>query len=283
MRRSRLGISCLATVVAALASAAGGDGTLARLSRVAALYRDTALGFACQETIEYHGEESGRIGFAYIFTHENGRLRDFRTWRTGTTAAQRGAEVDPRDYHVPDYLGSAYLWAFVFRSDRQPLHEFFDLGTGEALGRPAVKIGFQPKGAIRKGLNDWVGVAWIDRETSQILKVEAWTPENWNRRARRDADLAAAATRDPAWESDWYDIEAVATEFSVIENGMRFPGRVTITRTQSKVRGGKRDFPLVEHEILRVTQEYSGYEFFSVRTAEEIGRFVSGDGPLPSR
>jgi hypothetical protein len=278
--------TALAFAVAGALSAVAGSphdpGTLARLARIAALYHDSALGFACQETIEYHGEESGRIRFAYIFTHEDGRLRDFRTWKTGTTAAQRGAEVDPEDYRVPRYLASAYLWAFVFRADRQPLHAFFNLGDDEALGRSAVKIGFQPKGEIQKGLNDWAGVAWIDRETSQILKVEAWTPENWNRHAKRDADLAAAPKRGPRWESDWYDIESVVTEFSVVKNGMRFPGKVTITRTQSRVSGGKRDFPLVEHEILRVTQEYSDYEFFSVRTAEQIDHFMAGDEPLPA-
>ena len=279
----RLALACaVAGAMSAVAASPHGGDTLARLARIAELYHDTALGFACQETIEYHGEESGRIRFAYIFTHEDGRLRDFRTWKMGTTAAQRGVEVDPEDYHVPRYLASAYLWAFVFRADRQPLHSFFNLGNDEALSRPAVKIGFQPKGAVQKGLNDWVGVAWVDRKTSQILKVEAWTPENWNRRAERDADLAGARKRESRWESDWYDIESVVTEFSVIKNGMRFPGKVTITRTQSKVRGGKRDFPLVEHEVLRVTQEYSDYEFFSVRTAEQIDHFMAGEGPLPA-
>lgn len=251
--------------------------TLTRLARVAELYRDTALGFACLETIEYRGKRTGRIKFSYLFIHdEDGRFRDYRTWRAGTTANARGTEVNPTDYHVPRFLESAYLWAFVFRSDRQALHAFHDLGDGVALDRPATKLGFQPKGTVQKGLNDWVGIAWIDRETSQILKVEAWTPEDWNRRVERDAAMTDARGHDLGWESDPYDIESIVTEYSVVKNGMRFPGRVTIVRSVSTVLGGERDFPLRERELLRVTQKYSDYEFFSVRTREEIQRIVAG-------
>ena len=75
------------------------DRTLVRLSRVAELYRDSALGFACQETIAYKGERTGRIQFAYLFIRDDGgKLRDFRTWNKGTTASRRGQEVNPLDY-----------------------------------------------------------------------------------------------------------------------------------------------------------------------------------------
>src|SRR6185295_2263675 len=104
--------------------------TLTRLARVAELYRDTALGFACQETIAYSGRATGRIQFAYLFIRdESGRLRDFRTWKTGTTAKERGREVHPEDYRVPAFLEGAYLWAFTFRADRQPLFHFERLGN----------------------------------------------------------------------------------------------------------------------------------------------------------
>jgi hypothetical protein len=254
--------------------------TLARLARVAELYRDTALSFACLETIEYRRPTSGsgRIQFSYIFIHENDKkFRDYRTWRTGTTASTKGEEVDPANYHVPQFLQSAYLWAFVFRKDRQPHHAFFNLGSDEALGRPAVKIGFQPKGSPTKGLNNWAGIAWIDAETSQILKVEAWSPEHWNRKVQRDADIEAAPSKGLLWESEPYDIETIVTEFSVVQNGMRFPGKVTIDRAVSTVQGGAREWRTRDRVAYHVTQEYSRYEFFSVRTEEEIRRIVSSD------
>jgi len=253
--------------------------TLTRLARVAELYRDTALSFSCQEQIEYRGKSTGRIQFAYLFIHDdNGKFRDYRTWRTGTTASAKGEEVDPANYHVPRFLQSAYLWAFIFRADRQPHHAFFNLGEDTVLGRPALKIGFQPKGAILKGWNDWTGIASIDRETTQLLRVEAWSPEHWNRKVKRDADLAEAPKHDQLWESEPYDIETIVTDYTVEKNGMRFPGKVTIVRSVSTVLGGPREWPTRDRETVRVTQEYSDYEFFSVRTSEQIRRLVAGEG-----
>src|SRR5262249_48132830 len=104
------------------------EATLERLARVAELYRDTALGFACDETIVTTGGATRRVEFAYIFVSEKGKLHDYRTWRSATTARTRGQEVDPRDYGVPRYLASAYLWAFVFRGDRQPHYRLKSLG-----------------------------------------------------------------------------------------------------------------------------------------------------------
>jgi hypothetical protein len=246
--------------------------TLTRLERVAELYRDTALGFACQESIAYKGRnvDAGKIQFAYIFIKdESGRLRDFRTWKTGTTAKARGQEVEPVDYHVPRFLSSAYLWAFMFRADRQPLFHFTRLGEEVIGDRTAVRIEFLPRGDVRTGLNDWAGYAWIDRETSQILKVEAYPPDSWNRK-QRQGDKAGA-----------FEIERIVTVFGVEKNGMRFPSHVEITKTRFRwVAGSSRDV-LRESTLLTVTQDYSRFEFFSVRSSDEIMRFVNGEGPLP--
>jgi hypothetical protein len=281
----RRSAAVLAVLVAgsALVTPQAGDSRLATYARVASLYHDTALGFACRETITYRGPTTGRIGFAYIFVHENGRLHDYRTWSSGTLAADRGKEVDPATYHVPRFLASAYLFPFVFREDRQPLHAFYNLGEDEALGRRALKVGFQPKGAIKVGENDWVGTAWFDLETSQFLKVQAWSPADWDKRATREQEIAAAPSKGHSWESDPYEIETVEVEYGVVKNGMRFPSKVTIVQTRSKVHRGERDDPLSEYEILRVTQEYSDYEFFSVRSSEEIRRIVSGDAAPKTR
>jgi hypothetical protein len=276
-----LAVALSATVLAA--SEVDKERTLTRLARVAELYRDSALGFACQETIAYSGKTSGRLQLAYLFIRdENGRLRDFRTWKTGTTAKTRGQEVDLRDYHVPRFLESAYLFAFVFRSDRQPLYRFNVTGNPQGGGRGAIRIEFIPRNPIRKGLNDWAGYAIVDGETSQILEVEAYTPENWNRLVRRDMDVATANERDPRREDrPTYDIERVVTEFGFEKNGMRFPSHVEITTTRFTVVLGAIDDPLRDTRLQTVTQDYSRFEFFSVRSSEEIQRFVDGDGPLP--
>lgn len=256
--------------------------TLARLSRVAELYRDSALGFACQETIAYKGERTGRIQFAYLFIRDkNGKLRDFRTWSKGTTASKRGEEVDPLDYHVPRFLESAYLWAFVFRADRQPLHRFTSIGADTALGRPAWKIKFVPVAPIRAGVNDWAGFAWIDQASSQILKFESYSAADWNAKLRLDADVAAAAGRDPHEDGGAYAIERIVTEFGYEKNGMRFPSHVEIVQARSTVAFGAQDDPLRERVTQSVTQDYTKFEFFSIRTSEEISRYVIGGAALP--
>jgi hypothetical protein len=286
--RIRTSLARTAGLLAALslgthgAIAGDGDRTLHRLARVAELYRDNALGFACQETIAYTGPKPGRLQLAYLFIRdESGRLRDFRTWKTGTTAKERGREVDPRDYKVPRFLASAYLFAFVFRSDRQPLYRFKLLGESTVGDRTAIKIEFIPRNPIRKGLNDWVGYASVDRDTSQILEVEAYTPADWNRVVRRDADLATAPKRDPHEEHKTYDVERIVAEFGFEKNGMRFPSHVEIKSTRFTVVPGAAEDALRETTLRTVTQDYSRFEFFSVRSSEEITRFVDGDAPLP--
>lgn len=250
--------------------------TLPRLARVAELYRDNALGFACEESIVYSGEESGRIKFAYLFIRDkHGKLRDFRTWKS----ARNGEEVDPRDYHVPRFLESAYLWAFVFRADRQPLYRF-ELQSEATVGdRTAIVIKFVPREPIRKGLNDWAGYARVDSETTQILDVEAYTPVDWARKTRRDAAVGLAPTRNDRTHAT-YDVEKIFTEFGFEKNGMRFPSRVTISTSRTAIVPGAIHQDVWESVLRKVTQDYSKFEFFSVRSSDEIRRFVNGESGL---
>ena len=139
-------------------------------------------------------------------------------------------EVNPADYRVPVFLESAYLWAFIFRADRQRLFRFEMLRDENVGDHTAAVIQFVPRAPIRKKLNDWAGYAWIDRETSQILKVEAYSPTDWNGRCGSQADIVK--------ERQSYDTERVVTEFGLEKNGMRFPTHVEITTTRSAVVSG---------------------------------------------
>jgi hypothetical protein len=254
------------------------DHTLGRLARVAELYRDTALGFTCEETISYSGQRNGQVRFAYLLTKDkHGKLGDFRTW----SSSKSGKAVDPRDYKVPRFLESAYLWAFIFRADRQPLYKFA-LGETEEGDDPrvVVVILFGPRGPLLKGLNDWVGSARIDRETSQILSVTAFTPDDWNRRVAREREIVAAPTRDVHEDRKTYEIERIVTVFGFVKNGMRFPSHVEITMTHSSIAPGTRYDEINDYVVRKVTQDYKDFEFFSVRSSEEISGFVNGDKPL---
>ena len=77
-----------------------------------------------------------------------------------------------------------------------------------------------------------------------------------------------------------YDIERVITEFDFEKNGMRFPTHVEITKTRFSVVSGRRQEKLRESTVQKVTQDYSHFEFYSVRSSDEIMRFVNGEGLL---
>jgi hypothetical protein len=90
-----------------------------------------------------------------------------------------------------------------------------------------------------------------------------------------ESDIAVASSKELVWESEPYEIDTVVTEFTVVKNGMRFPGKVTIDRVVSTVLGGEREWRTRDRKVYHVTQEYSRYEFFSVRTEDEIRRIVA--------
>ena len=152
---------------------------LAHMSRVASLYRALALRFECTETLEYTAREdwpsrSGFARFSYLYQRdEEGRFEDCRLYRTTLTTAERSRCVLPDEPGMPLYLRNAYLWILAFSDTRRPWHEYRIAGEQAVLGRPAILVEFGPRGAVRPGVNDWYGRAWIDRDTYQLLRVHA--------------------------------------------------------------------------------------------------------------
>ena len=174
---------------------------------------------------------------------------------------------------VPRFLSQAYSWAFVFAAARQRLHRYEILGEDTALGRTALKLRFEPIPPYREELNSWFGTAWIDRETSQLLRVEAMKSDQHAEEGRLEADLAGSLV----WSGlRRYLIERVSTDFTVEKNGMRFPAKVVIEMTRHVVRTRDTGRTSQVSPVYRVVQTYGHYQFFSVRTQEEIRDMVSG-------
>ena len=98
----------------------------------------------------------------------------------------------------------------------------------------------------------------------------------------RDAIVANAPRRDDHEELNIYDIERIVTEFGFEKNGMRFPSHVEIKKTRSTVFPGAKHSSFREVTLRTVNQDYSRFQFFSVRSREEILNFVNGFGPLPA-
>jgi hypothetical protein len=250
-------------------------GLLPRLARVALLYRDTALRFACEETIQWEGPRlsTRREKFSYVYTWDDqGGFRNFRTW-TGWTPNAGYRQVHPK---APTYLQDVLLWAFVFRDTRQPLHRFRSAGRETVHARAAVRVEFAPIPPIESGVNDWYGTAWIDAETAQLLRVEAREPQDHERLAELERRLADAASVGYSQV-----VRRFVTDYTVVEQGLRLPGRVEIRESRFEVQGRPGALRLREHPLLQVTQTYEDHRFFSVRTAEEIRGMV--DDPEEAR
>jgi hypothetical protein len=256
---------------------------LDRLGRVAWLYADVALHFSCRETITVDGRSAHH--YDYIYTHdEDGRFKDYRT-RPGWHSGQ---EVDLADEHLPRWLGQAYSWVFIFRADRRERYRFAASDGGEVLGRPAVRLDFTPIPPYEENVNDWWGTFFIDRDTSQILKVEASSLNDFLERARFADTLKALRESPPDTSASGYveppplyfKFETIATVFGTEKNGMRFPSEVRIELRRYRVpghRGRESDSELV----YKVRQAYTNYRFFSVRTAGEIKAMLAGQGATP--
>ena len=246
------------------------------MSRAADLYRDSALRFTCEETITWNlrgpGGTSGREKFDYIFVHhEEDGLQDYRSFPGSGGPDRVPRRLSPSEYGIPRFLRSAYLWMFIFRESRWRFHRYQILGEDSALGRPAVKVGFEPIPPQRLGLNDWYGTAWVDRETAQILRIEAFGWEDHQTRMELEAQLAGS----PEPRRPFY-VERFETEFSVEKNGMRFPGRVTIEGSRTRARGGRGSGKYSRKRVLEVEHLYQEYRFFGVRTAEEVQHALRG-------
>jgi hypothetical protein len=278
--------SIVALVVTLATPAAGTEAEpdlgalLERLARVAELYRDSALSFACEETIDWQskgtwhegesswGRSSGRQKFAYVYVHDDTEgFRNFRTQTGWMPDSSRTKEIRP---DAPLYLDNALLWIFAFREERQPLHRYRIAGTGDVLGRRAVQIEFEPIPPIQYRVNDWHGTAWVDAETTQLLKVEAYSQEDHEEQARLQQLLARPDRRRVGY------VRRHVTEYASEKNGLRFPSRLE-TRGYRVTVGFDRGEPRLEEKLIhRVDQTYRDYRFFSVRSEEEIGAFIAG-------
>lgn len=243
-------------------------GLLRKLERVAALYRDEALRFTCDETISLYGSRGPRSlvrKYSYIFVHDDeGLLRDYRLPRSAKKGEPAQA-VDMTRSGLPSWVLRAYSSILLFEATEQERYRYEIVGRETALGRPAIRVALEPR-PTNDASDRWHGTVWIDAESYQLLRFEGLEGdhharrlsferqmEQWERRGRVDAPP------DPV------EIQSVATEFGVQRNGMRFPSRTTITAMSL----GRREI-----RVFTVKQVYKRYRFYNVQTTEKINRAV---------
>jgi hypothetical protein len=302
-----------ALLLAATASlAAPGDGVelddvLSRLDRVAMLYRSNALRFACEETIVH-------LEYIYVHTEERG-LEDYRVPLEVAEKSRRAAEkqekkkkkrnqkgkkkekkkqsektdeepldlsaqaADLSEYGLPTYLRRAFSWIFLFEKSHQSYYRY-ELGeTDTVLERPAIQVRFEPLQPFYRGVNDWFGTAWVDAETFQILRVEAWDLLEYRKQQRFERSLEEAS-RSPKRTRSSHTVMRVVTEYEVIKNGMRFPSEVNSRNSRYVVWSKKGNSGFQDNQLYSLKQSYDNYRFFGVQMTAEIDRvlYVDSDG-----
>ena len=294
-RRRALPAVTLATLalcmaIACPAGASGEDETalpsldriLARLARVAALYRDNALRFTCNETVSYSGKGMPSVlkfEYVYRFSEEEQALVDYRVprGRLAEASAARQERVAMENYGLPAYILRAYSWIFVFQEGVRPFYRYSLEGQEKYQGRAAIRVRFEAIPPYTEGGNDWFGTALVDRETYQLLHVEAIEAKEYDQylllqeKTGERGDLGAPVYRGTYTYSTYF------TDFDVVRNGLRLPGRAMITRSDYEVRGGAGKGSVLEHPVYKVIQTYKRYRFFGVRTEEEVRRIVFAD------
>jgi hypothetical protein len=246
------------------------DRYLRNLARLSRLYLDNALSFSCEEKIFYHshyGRKTYRSYYVYRFDEEDG-LSDFRLrYRYNPRKKFKPKDVVVlTDYPLPSSLSRAYSWIFVFDPSVAEKFQYGLAGRGEALGRPAVLIQFAGLPPHIEATNDWIGTAWVDAETSQLLRVIAYRPEEHLSKLRLEEAREVQRTSETKVQPTYHSVEEITTDFEVQKNGMRFPSEVRIERRGYPVPGYTRSGTL----RYLVRQKYLDYQFFSVRTETEI-------------
>lgn len=255
---------------------------LDRLDRVAALYRDNALSFTCDETIHHAGRGNPSIlkfRYIYRYSEEKQALDDYRILRgrKSELSPEKKEKIALDHYGLPQFLVRAYSWVFLFEESLWKYQSFAIEGEGDWQGRPAILLRFEPLEAYRQDSDLWYGTAWVDRETFHLLHVEAIETEDYpqyrlaHRLMREGRDAATFNYRGA------FTYSVCSTDFDVVKHGMRFPGRNVIRRSQYHARSGAGRESLDEDPLYNVTQVYSRYKFFSVRTEEEIRSAVIAD------
>ena len=230
---------------------------LDRMDRAASLYRQAALKFSCLETLHTDAGKILRYEYLYV-TEEDGTFRDYRT-KFGDSQAN---EVSPRSIPVRHSLLRAYSWVFLFgRGFRRHLR-YQILGTGQAMGRDTVLVGFEPIPPLLREINDWIGTAWVEPATGRLVRVEA----------KQAGDVqtfraAEAALPPPGTARRRFPVRNATTEFGIEKNGMLLPTQAIVEIHEHLV-PGRNGQPSSSRVTYRTIQTYSDYRFFGV-TAEE--------------
>ncbi len=234
---------------------------LVELDRVANLYRDSALGFTCNETVHLHTDDGRRtVRLRYIYSRTpDGTHTDHRLRRKDRGP---GELVALGDLGIDRALVRVYSWVFLFESSRWPHYRYEIRGEEVLDGMPALKITLDPIEPFHENVNEWQATVWVDRETHLPLRVEALSVRD---REAQQAYLRALAADSRSWTP--YTWEESTTLFGVKHHGLRYPSEARIEMASHTVpsRAGGRG-----RRLYAVRQLYTDYRFFKTSARDQL-------------
>ena len=266
------------------AAAAPPDARLATILEKAAEYcrrlEGAALDFTCLEKIvektfrpplikpdmavNMSGTAGGRMSYAYQSADtgfENQLIYDYQLVRKGGKATERRILVD--DNGIKKHEEDAVLATFNVRVEnalfgpvgllgekRQPHYDYRVVGEERKKGVALIVVEAVPKPTLEGP--HCHGRIWVKEDDASIVRIA------WNQKSVGNFAQVEAMARDLGAEPDLTS----TTEYDVVKNGLRFPGKDT-TEEAYVLKKGKR------FVRSKTTIAYTDYKFFTVET--EVG------------
>lgn len=242
---------------------------LVRLAERAEVYERTALRFSCREearVTKYSGDETPKNievndhDYLLEYTEKEG-LSPYRALLSRNGGETRRRQVDP-EYPVPE----PYAWQLLFRRQHGEVFHFNLVGPEFDPPDLTWVIEFKTLLSYTDGrtIDQWDGVAWVDQDTLDILRVEA-TPANQAATIeavaaeyRQSFRVLGMGTKKRPKE------RRLKVEFGIRREELRFPSRLflSVRLLDSLAQNGK----LKESVAL----SYDSYVFYGVDTQEEF-------------
>lgn len=241
---------------------------LPRLAKRAAIYKETALRFACVEEVtltEFNRAETIKkedsVVHDYLLENtRDGGLQPYRAILSRNNKEVSRHQVKP-DYGTPE----PYAWQLLFVESGQGRF-LFDLIDQEFVNpHDTWVIDFSSLASYVAGkrIEEWEGTVWVDQDTLDILRVEARPSKELDTLEARLAEhrqafrvLGMSTKKKPRTRS-------LTVEFNLQREELRFPSRSLYA------------IHLVDEVDLRraassVVQRFRDYVFFDVESLDEF-------------
>lgn len=238
---------------------------LPRLARRAAIYKETALRFACVEEVtrtEFNKEETVKKEESVVHDYllENTRrsgLRPYRAILSRNDKETNRHQVKP-DYETPE----PYAWQLLFVESGQGRFQFELIDQEFVNPHDTWVIDFIALASYATGnrIEEWDGTVWVDQDTLDILRVKARPSKEAETLEARLAEyrqafrvLGMSTKKKPRSRS-------LTVEFNLQREELRFPSRslyavhlvdeVDVRRPESGVVQRFRDYVFFDVESL---------------------------------